>query len=329
MRVTSLPFPHRVYRTPMTTRFRGLDHRDGALIEGPRGWAEVSPFWDYDIPESANWLAAALEAAYLGYPEPLRSRVPVNVTVPATTPERAQEIIARRGGCGTAKVKVAERGQTLDDDLNRIAAVREAFGGKIRIDANGGWDDATAARAIPLLDKAARGLEYVEQPVPTVEGLAAVRRAVNVPIAADESIRRAGDPYRVAEQQAADLIVCKVQPLGGVRACLRLAEDIGLPVVVSSALESSVGIAAGVALAASLPSLDHACGLATVQLFEQDVTSDSLLPTNGDLPVRAVIPDKIGTVDDALEQKWKDRLGAMWEHLSQTRDIGELTGGAL
>lgn len=329
MRVTSLPFPHRVYRTPMTTRFRGLNHRDGALIEGPRGWAEVSPFWDYDISESANWLAAALEAAYLGYPQPLRSRVPVNVTVPATTPQRAQEIIARRGGCGTAKVKVAERGHTLDDDLNRIAAVREAFDGKIRIDANGGWDEETAARAIPLLDKAARGLEYVEQPVPTVEGLAAVRRAVNVPIAADESIRRAGDPYRVAEQQAADLIVCKVQPLGGVRACLRLADDIGLPVVVSSALESSVGIAAGVALAASLPSLDHACGLATVQLFEQDVTSDSLLPANGDLPVRAVIPDKIGAVDDALEQKWEDRLGTMWEHLSQTRDIAELTGGAL
>lgn len=329
MRVSSLPFPYRVYRTPMTTRFRGLDHRDGVLIEGPKGWAEVSPFWDYDIAESANWLAAALEAAYRGYPEPVRDRVPVNVTVPSTTPQEAQEIIARRGGCDTAKIKVAERGQDLAEDLNRIAAVREVFDGKIRVDANAGWDEHTAITAIPLLDKAARGLEYVEQPVPTVEGLAAVRRAVNVPIAADESIRRAEDPYRVAQQEAADLIICKVQPLGGVRACLRLAEDIGLPVVVSSALESSVGIAAGVALAASLPSLDHACGLATVQLFERDVTSSSLVPRDGELPVRAVIPDRIGAVDDAVEQKWAQRLDAMWQHLAQTRDLAELTGGAL
>lgn len=329
MRMTSLPFPHRVYRTPMTTRFRGLDHRDGVLIEGPKGWAEVSPFWDYDIRESASWLAAALEAAYRGYPEPLRDTVPVNVTVPATSPEKAQAILARRGGCETAKIKVAERGQSLDDDLNRVAAVREVFDGKIRIDANAGWDVDTAIAAIPLLDKAARGLEYVEQPVPAVHELAKVRRAVNVPIAADESIRRADDPYRVAEQRAADLIVCKVQPLGGVRACLRLADELGLPVVVSSALESSVGIAAGVALAASLPSLNHACGLATVQLFERDVTSDSLVPIDGDLPVRAVNPDRIEIVDDSLEQMWLDRLEAMWDYLASVRDIGELTGGLL
>jgi len=313
----------------MRTRFRGLDHRDGALIEGPRGWAEVSPFWDYGIEESSTWLAAALETAFLGHPEPIRTSIPVNVTVPAAPPQRAQEIIMRRGGCETAKIKVAERGQTLEDDLDRIAAVREIFDGKIRVDANGGWDEETAIRAIPLLDKAARGLEYVEQPVPDVPGLAAVRRAVNVPIAADESIRRAEDPYRVAEQDAADLMICKVQPLGGVRACLQLADDLGLPVVVSSALESSVGIAAGIALAASLPRLDHACGLATVQLFSEDVTSQSLLPSGGELPVRPVDPDTIGAVDDSLTQAWAERLDLMWQHLSRTRDIGALTGGAL
>ncbi|AZN29956.1 O-succinylbenzoate synthase [Flaviflexus salsibiostraticola] len=329
MRAASLPLPWRVYRTRLTTRFRGLDHRDGVLIQGPAGWAEVSPFWDYDIPESAPWLAAALEAAYLGYPTPVRSAVPVNVTVPATSPDRAREIIARRGGCETAKVKVAEKGQTLDDDLDRIAAVRESFGGRIRVDANAGWDVDTAIRAIPLLDKAARGLEYVEQPVASVEDLATVRAAVNVPIAADESIRRAEDPYRVAEQDAADLIICKVQPLGGVRACLRLAADIGLPVVVSSALESSVGIAAGVALAASLPTLDHACGLATVQLFDRDVASESLVPTDGSLPVRRVEPDTVPPGDAELEERWAERLSAMWDHLAATRDIGELTGGVL
>lgn len=329
MRAASLPLPWRVYRTRLTTRFRGLDHRDGVLLEGPAGWAEVSPFWDYDIAESSAWLAAALEAAYLGYPTPERHAIPVNVTVPATTPDGARTIIARRGGCETAKVKVAEKGQSLADDLDRVAAVRDSFDGKIRIDANGGWDDESAIRAIPLLDKAARGLEYVEQPVASVESLAKVRTAVNVLIAADESIRRADDPYRVAELNAADLIVCKVQPLGGVRACLQLASEIGMPVVVSSALESSVGIAAGVALAASLPTLDHACGLATVQLFEQDVTSDSLVPADGHLPVRAVNPDAIPMADEDLESRWGERLAAMWDHVRATRDVGELTGGAL
>lgn len=329
MRATSFPLRYRVYQTRMTTRFRGLDSRDGVLIEGPAGWAEVSPFWDYGIEESTPWLAAALEAACVGHPAPVRDRVPVNVTVPATSPERAQEIIARRGGCQTAKVKVAERGQTPGDDLDRIAAVREVFDGRIRVDANGGWDVETAVRVIPLLDKAARGLEYVEQPVADVDGLASVRRAVSVPVAADESIRRADDPYRVAEQEAADLVICKVQPLGGVRACLRLADEIGLPVVVSSALESSVGISAGVALAASLPSLEHACGLATVQLFERDVTSESLLPDEGDLPVRSVVPDTIGPVDTALDEQWAERLGAMWRHLTAVHDVDELTGGVL
>ena len=151
--------------------------------------------------------------------------------------------------------------------------MRDALGpdGRIRVDANGGWDVDDAVAAIRALDRAAGGLEYVEQPCATVEELAAVRRAVDVPIAADESIRRAEDPYRVRDLEAADIAVLKVQPLGGVRACLRIAEDIGLPVVVSSALETSVGIAAGVALAAALPELPYACGLATVQLLTDDV----------------------------------------------------------
>ena len=174
------------------------------------------------------------------------TRVPVNVTVPAVDPETAHRI-TRDGGCRTAKVKVAEPGQTLADDEARLEAVRDALGpdGRIRVDANGGWDVDAAVAAIAALDRAAGGLEYVEQPCATVEDLAAVRRRVDVPIAADESIRRAADPYRVRDLEAADVAVLKVQPLGGVRACLRIAEDIGLPVVVSSALETSVGIAAG------------------------------------------------------------------------------------
>ena len=188
---------------------------------------------------------------------PVRDRIPVNVTVPAVAGERAAMIVTNSCGCRTAKVKVAEPGQSEADDVERLEAVRDAIGpdGRIRIDANGGWDLDTAVARLPMLDRAAGGLEYAEQPCPSVEDLAALRRKVDVPIAADESVRRAEDPLRVARLEAADIVVLKVQPLGGVRACLRLAEQCGLPVVVSSALETSVGIAAGVALAAALPEL--------------------------------------------------------------------------
>jgi O-succinylbenzoate synthase len=277
-----------VYSIPLTTRFRGIDVREGMLLRGDAGWGEFSPFLEYDADTARPWLAAAREAADVGWPEPLRDAIPVNVTVPACDPERAVEIVRASNGCRTAKVKVAERGQVLAHDEARLEAVRDALGpdGLIRIDANGGWSVDEAVALIPWLDRAAGGLEYVEQPVATVEDLALVRRRVDVPIAADESIRRAEDPYRVRDLDAADIAVLKVQPLGGVRACLRIAEDIGLPVVVSSALETSVGIAAGVALAAALPGLHHACGLATVQLLAGDVTDEPLLPVDGMLPVR-------------------------------------------
>jgi len=275
-----------VFSIPLRTRFRGITVREGVLLRGPAGWGEFSPFLEYDDATSRPWLACAREAADEGWPAPLRDRVPVNVTVPATDPERAHAIVLA-GGCRTAKVKVAERGQSLADDLARVEAVRDALGpgGLVRVDANGAWDVDEAVRAIAAIDRAAGGLEYVEQPVETVEDLAAVRRRVDVPIAADESIRRAEDPYRVRDLGAADVAVLKVQPLGGVRACLRIAEDIGMPVVVSSAIESSVGIAAGVALAAALPELHHASGLATVQMLTDDVATEPLLPVDGMLRV--------------------------------------------
>jgi O-succinylbenzoate synthase len=217
--------------------------------------------------------------------------------VPAVGPEQAHAIVSG-SGCRTAKVKVGEPGQTLVDDLARVEAVRDALGpdGRVRVDVNGLWDVDTAVASIGTLDRAV-GLEYVEQPVATVEDLALVRRRVDVPIAADESIRRAADPYRVRDLAAADIAVLKVQPLGGVRACLRIAEEIGLPVVVSSALETSVGIAAGVALAAALPELPFACGLATVQLLTDDVVTEPLLPVDGELPV--ISPGSI--------EEWVDR----------------------
>src|SRR5215475_9578296 len=282
----------RVFSIPMTTRFRGISIREGALIEGDAGWGEWSPFTEYPPEVAEAWLRCAEEAAAGDWPAPVRTSVPVNATAPVVPPEAAHTLVAR-SGCATAKVKVADPGSSLADDLARVEAVRDALGpsGHVRVDANGAWDVDGAVAAIAALDRAAGGLEYVEQPCASVEDLAAVRRKVDVPIAADESIRRAEDPYRVRDLEAADVAVLKVQPLGGVRACLRIAEDIGLPVVVSSALETSVGIAAGVALAAALPALPYACGLGTVQLLTADVVAEPLRPLDGVLPVRAPAVD--------------------------------------
>ena len=302
-----------VWSIPMRTRFRGITVREGALVRGEAGWGEWSPFLEYPPEVAEPWLRCAEEAAAGDRPDPVRTSVPVNVTVPAVDPERAHAIVLA-GGCTTAKVKVAEAGQSPADDEARLEAVRDALGpsGRIRVDANGGWDVEQAVTAIRLLDPAAGGLEYVEQPCPSVEDLAAVRRAVGVPIAADESIRRAADPYRVRDLEAADVAVLKVQPLGGVRACLRIAEDLGLPVVVSSALETSVGIAAGVALAAALPELRYACGLATVQLLTDDVAAAPLLPVDGALPVgvhlvREAALERLAADPDRAAH-WADRL---------------------
>lgn len=281
------------YSIGMRTRFRGITTREGALVRGDAGWGEFSPFVEYDDAESAAWWASAREAADLGWPDPVRESIPVNVTVPAVDGARAAAIVAASGGCRTAKVKVAEPGQTLAQEIERLEAVRAALGpdGAIRVDANAAWDVDTALSRLAALDRAAGGLEYAEQPVPTVADLAALRRRTHVPIAADESIRRSDDPLAVARADAADVVVLKVQPLGGVRAALRIAEQVGLPVVVSSALETSVGIAAGLALAAALPELPYACGLATVHLLNEDVVADPLLPVDGAITVRRPAPD--------------------------------------
>ncbi|MDQ6934674.1 MAG: o-succinylbenzoate synthase [Actinomycetota bacterium] len=308
---------------PLRTRFRGISVREGLLLQGDAGWGEFSPFLEYDDPTAAPWLQCALESADLGWPDPVRDQIPVNVTVPAVGPKQAAQIVRDSGGCRTAKVKVAERGQAPAEDQARLEAVREALGatGLIRIDANAAWSVDEATARIPVLEKAAGGLEYVEQPCPDVEDLALVRRNVDVPIAADESIRQAADPYRVRDLRAADIAVLKVQPLGGVRACLRIAEEIGLPVVVSSAVESSVGIAAGVALAAALPELSHACGLATVQLLTDDLVEDPLLPVLGALPSRRprVDPEALARLAAGpdRQQWWADRLHRVRQRLDR------------
>jgi O-succinylbenzoate synthase len=317
----------RVYAIPMTTRFRGITVREGMLVKGPAGWGEFCPFREYSDQEAASWLATAVEATTIGWPVPVRDRVPINCTVPAVDPQHAHEIVSA-SGCGTAKVKVADHPESLSEDLARVEAVRDALGprGAIRVDANGLWDTDTAIAVIPRLDKAASGLEYVEQPCRSIDELATVRRRVNVRIAADESIRRAEDPLRVAVAGAADIAVIKCTPLGGVGRSLEVAEAAGLPCVVSSALETSVGLAAQLALAGALPELDFACGLGTLSLLRGDVVAaaDSLRATDGYLPVPLTPPapdptllDTYALTDQAQARWWRDRLHRVHAELTR------------
>jgi o-succinylbenzoate synthase len=307
----------RVVSIPMRVRFRGVLVREAALIRGPKGWGEFSPFPEYEDVESSRWLAAAIEAGWVGWPDPVRKSVPVNATVPAVPATEVAAVLQRYDGCSTAKVKVAEVGQRFQDDIDRVAAVRDVMGpgARIRVDANGGWSVAEATDALRRL--AAYGLEYAEQPCASVEELASLRVAlarnsIDVLVAADESIRKASDPMRVVREEAADVIVVKVAPLGGVRAALDIAQECGLPTVVSSALDTSVGIRAGLALAAALPQLPFACGLSTVELMAGDVTDDSLVPSAGsitlrDLTIEPHLLDRWQAPADR-EQWWQDRL---------------------
>jgi O-succinylbenzoate synthase len=309
----------RAFAIPMPVRFRGTTLRQGALLHGPAGWGEFSPFPEYGPRECARWLACAIESASFGWPAAVRDSVPVNVTVPAVGPEQAHAIVSR-SGCRTAKVKVAETGQPESDDIARVEAVRDAIGpdGKVRVDANGGWDVDKAARTLMSLQRF--DLEYAEQPCASLSELAELRRRVDVPLAADESIRRASDPLRVRAAGAADIVVLKAQPLGGVRAGLEIAAACGLPAVVSSAVDTSVGLAAGVALAAALPELPYACGLATMNLLAGDVTAQPLRSTAGELPVRGAVVDPAELsrweVDAA---DWRARLLAAAEFLPDVR----------
>ena len=304
-----------VVALPLATTFRGVDVREVALFPGPEGWTEFSPFLEYDDAEAATWLAAAIEYGWMPLPAPVRDVIAVNATVPAVTAASVPSLLARFEGCRTAKVKVAERGQRLADDVDRVRAVRAAMGveGRIRLDANGGWNVDEAEHAVHAL--AEFDLEYVEQPCASIDELVELRRRVKymgIPIAADESVRRAADPVAVARAGAADLLVIKAQPLGGTRRALAVVAEAGLPAVVSSALESSVGLAMGAALAAALPQLDYDCGLGTAALLAADVPADPLLPRGGMLPVGRVAPDPALLERSAASAEraawWRERI---------------------
>ncbi len=308
-----------VFSIDMRVRFRDITVREGMLLRRGDRWSEWSPFLEYPEPEAAGWLKAALEA---DEPPIRRERIPVNVTVPVVSPRRAADLV-RSSGCRTAKVKVADPNSCLEDDLARLASVRSALGdeGQLRVDANGAWSVDRAERA--LIAMAAYDLQYAEQPCRSVHELAQLRTrlrdaGLDLRIAADESIRRADDPYRVAELGAADVVVLKNQPLGGWRHCVELATNLRLPAVISSALETSVGIWEGLRSAAALPVLDLACGLNTVKMLADDVVDDRLTAVDGYLEVgpRPVpSPAALARVRaDAHRQAWwHDRLNRCLE----------------
>jgi len=303
----------RVVALPMTTRFRGVDVREALLFEGPQGWAEFSPFAEYADAEASVWLAASVDYAWSTQPTALRESIPVNATVPAVDAARVPDVLARFPGCRTAKVKVADPGQHLSDDVDRVRAVRDVLGpeGRVRIDANAAWNVDEAERALHAL--AEFDLEYAEQPCATVAELAELRARVKymgIPIAADESIRKAEDPIAVARAGAADLVVVKAQPLGGVRRALDIVAAAGLPAVVSSALDTAVGLSQGAALAAALPALDYDCGLGTGALFAEDVAD--LSPVGGAISVGRVTPEpaRIARLEAPRDRRewWLERL---------------------
>lgn len=327
----------RVVSLPMRNQFRGQQTREALLLDGPAGWGEFAPFPEYGPKESSAWLRAGLEATWAGWGEPLREVIPVNATMPAVGPEQVEGVLRRFGAperIPAVKIKVAEPGQELADDLTRFREVRRLVPqAGLRVDANGAWSQAEAVRAIAALGEiAGERFEYAEQPVAGVEPLAVLReelarRGLPVRIAADEAVRKAEDPLRVAALGAADLMVVKAAPIGGVESALAVVAESGLDAVVSSALDTSVGLAAGLALAARLPELPYACGLGTAALLAADVVSEPLVPSDGALtvPLRS---GRIGApvpapqllhahrVGPEREAWWKARLRAAYEVLA-------------
>ncbi len=314
-----------VVSLPMRVKFRGITRREAVLIEGPAGWGEFSPFVEYGDAEACAWLASALESAWTGWPAARREWVRVNATVPAVPARQVGPLLDRFDGVSTVKVKVAEVGQTIADDVARVRAVRAAWPDvAIRVDANGAWSVAAATEALTQLAEV--GLDYAEQPCATVPELVQLRgeirrRGLDVRLAADESIRKADDPLIVARSGAIDVAVVKVAPLGGVRATLAVAEQLsalGVEVVVSSALDTSVGLAAGVAAAAALPDDPPACGLGTAVLFAADVVAAPLLPRQSRLLVLPTAPQPDRPAVFASPDRrawWLARLERCWRRL--------------
>lgn len=292
----------RVISLPTKTNFRGINAREVALFEGPQGWAEFSPFLEYSDVECAPWLACAIEAATVAAPTQFRSSIEVNATMPALNDENEiARILASFPGCTTVKIKV---GLQHEQDLARIATVRKILpDAKIRIDVNGLWNVEEAESFLKMCGQ----IEYVEQPCATIEELRELKRRIDITIVGDEILRKVANPFEIDLHGAVDLLMLKVQPLGGIARATQIAQHHELPVVVSSALESAVGISYGLKLAGSIPTLDYACGLATGSLLSLNVAELEI--NSGAIAVSDVVPNFAGLETSAERYEWwKNRI---------------------
>jgi O-succinylbenzoate synthase len=298
----------RVITLPTRTNFRGVTYREVALMQGPQGWGEFSPFLEYDDKECRPWLASAIEAATVARPKRCRDSIAVNGTIPELNDKKEiEELMRSYQGVKTFKVKV---GRNLNEDVARVARVfSNAPKAAIRVDVNGLWSVDEALTHLYAYYEEIGPLEYVEQPCATVEELRELKSKIKIPlrIAADEIIRKAADPFTVDLTDAADLVMLKVQPLGGIQRSLDIAAHHGLPVVVSSALESAIGIEYGLDLAASISDLTHDCGLATGSLLASDVATHQIV--DGKIALGQISPQLEGldVASDRFEW-WKNRI---------------------
>ena len=307
------PFELQVVSIPVKNTFRGIKSREIALFEGPAGWSEFSPFLEYDNQQSATWMKAALEAATKPAPTPLRNEVMVNATLPNIKPGEVEKVLSNFDGCTTIKIKINDF--TIDREL-LIESLKHVPNARFRLDINGGWTLDEAIVNLKNYEGEFAGLiDYVEQPCIDIADLKVLKNETGIKIAVDESIRKFLGSDLTKLKDVADIAVIKWAPSGGINAALDLIKQISLPVVVSSALDSSVGISHGLALACAIPNLYGACGLATVALLEGDVTSDSLLASKGVIANRKVTPDRISEfkVDNHRQKWWQDRADLIYE----------------
>lgn len=321
------------FALPLTTKFRATEIRTGLVFEGSSGWGEFAPFPEYDDVIAGRWLAGSLEAAFGDWPEPIRSSVPINAIIPAVDPGLAASMAFKavvEYGMKTLKVKVANQDQTVDDDLVRLEAIKaqlvdlDISDVNIRIDVNGAWSAQEAVELIRKYELAAGGLDYVEQPCATLAECAFVKSESAVRIAVDEGLRLAKEINPAAIRNSADVLVVKSIPMGGVRNSLMAIQEIGLPVVVSGSLDSSIGLASGLVLAATVPDLAGACGLGTGALFAKDLVPETLMPRNGELTVSIPKPDPVllaqanSGVSMTDQKLWQDRMVRAWQASAST-----------
>ena len=301
-----------VLSLPTRTNFRSVTKREVALFQGPNGWGEFSPFLEYESAEAAYWLASGIEAAF-GEPIKLqREQIEINATLPAVDSKLdIAEILSWYPGAKVVKIKV---GGDLELDIARIKntlAINQNY--LIRLDVNGGWSVKEAESSVArIIDEVGiDSIQYIEQPVATLEELRQLK--LPIPVVGDEVIRKASDPFALDLNGAVDIVMLKVAPLGGIKRAMQIAAHHKLPVVVSSALESAIGISHGLRLAAALPELNYACGLATGRLLANDVAQIPI--TDGKMQINSVLPEGLLNYQAPAERRawWENRIRDSFE----------------